>query len=141
MDSLQIMITNDRTGGERTRNYYYEVKVDRKIVIEGVIKGIPRIENWIEQLRELMVGSSGINEKVLAPAQNYTHPPVPLKKQQDSYLNEKEASEVTGISLSTLRNNRSTLRGIPYIKIGRSVRYKYSEIIAFMDGHKIIPHK
>ena len=38
------------------------------------------------------------------------------------YLTEKEVAEITGISLSTLRNERSLGQGMPYVKLGRSVR-------------------
>ena len=37
------------------------------------------------------------------------------------YLNEKQVSEMTGRALSTLRNERFLGKGMPYIKIGKSV--------------------
>jgi len=53
------------------------------------------------------------------------------------YLNEKEVSTITGRALSTLRNERFNRKGIPYVKIGRSVRYNYQDIITFMEKRKI----
>ena len=53
------------------------------------------------------------------------------------YLNEKEVAEMTGFSLSTLRNNRFLNKGIPYIKVGKSVRYDLKEVISFMERHRI----
>lgn len=53
------------------------------------------------------------------------------------YLKEKEVAEITKRALSTLRNDRSAGRGIPFCKIGGSVRYKYSDVINFMDSHRI----
>jgi len=53
------------------------------------------------------------------------------------YLREEETSNLTGMALSTLRNNRHMGRGIPYCKIGRSVRYSWQDIIDFMDQRKI----
>ena len=53
------------------------------------------------------------------------------------YLNEKEVSEMTGRSLSTLRNERSLGFGIPYSKIGRSVRYSLTDVVKFMEAHKV----
>jgi len=50
-------------------------------------------------------------------------------------------SKLTKLSLQTLRNNRSTGKGFPYIKIGRSVRYKKSDVLQFMEDHKVIPEK
>ena len=53
------------------------------------------------------------------------------------YLNERQVSELTGISLSKLRNDRFLRKGIPYNKIGKSVRYENVEIKKFMDQCKI----
>jgi len=54
------------------------------------------------------------------------------------YLNEREAAELTGRALSTLRNERHLRRGIPYCKIGkRSVRYKIQDIVHFMESNRI----
>ena len=53
------------------------------------------------------------------------------------YLTETETSELTSIPLSTLRNNRFERKGIPYIKFGRSVRYKTTDVVDYMDGHRV----
>ncbi len=53
------------------------------------------------------------------------------------YLTEKEVSLFTGRALSTLRNERFLRRGIPYVKVGRSVRYSQEDVIAFMESRKI----
>lgn len=58
-------------------------------------------------------------------------------KETPTYLNEKQVSEITGFALSTLRNNRFHCRGIPYVKIGKSVRYRQDEVIEFMEKYKI----
>jgi hypothetical protein len=53
------------------------------------------------------------------------------------YLNEVQVAEITGRALSTLRNERFCRRGIRYIKIGRSVRYDYTDVVRYMESHKI----
>mgnify|MGYP000974902626 CR=1 FL=1 len=53
------------------------------------------------------------------------------------YLNEKQVKEITGLSLSFLRNSRFTGKNIPYVKVGRSVRYSQEDVIAFMENRKI----
>jgi hypothetical protein len=53
------------------------------------------------------------------------------------YLKEKKVSEMTGYALQTLRNDRYRGRGIPYIKNGHSVRYSSSDVIAYMERHKV----
>jgi len=60
---------------------------------------------------------------------------------QIQYINENQLTELTGIALSTLRNNRSKGQGIPYIKIGRSVRYDLQDVIEYMEAHKIRTEK
>ena len=53
------------------------------------------------------------------------------------YLTEAQVSELTSIALSTLRNHRFERRGIPYVKLSRSVRYKLQDVIDYMESHRI----
>lgn len=55
------------------------------------------------------------------------------------YINEKEVSEIIGRALPTLRNDRHLGRGIPYSKVGRSVRYLLSDVINFMESRRVDP--
>jgi hypothetical protein len=52
-------------------------------------------------------------------------------------LDEKEAAEILGLSVQTLRNDRATKRRIPYVKIGKSVRYKVEDIAAVIEAGRI----
>lgn len=52
-------------------------------------------------------------------------------------LTEKEVSKRFCISCSTLQKHRLKGIGIPYIKLGRLVRYDIDDIYAFMEAHKI----
>ncbi|MFC1508624.1 helix-turn-helix transcriptional regulator [Candidatus Omnitrophota bacterium] len=54
-----------------------------------------------------------------------------------TYLTENRVSKITGFALSTLRNKRFAGEGIPYCKIGRSVRYRLSDVVEFMNSHRI----
>ena len=56
---------------------------------------------------------------------------------QEKYISEKQVSEITGRALSTLRNDRSRRTGIPYCKLGRSVRYKLQDVLDFVESRKI----
>jgi len=57
---------------------------------------------------------------------------------EKKYLNEREVAAITGRAVSTLRNERFMRKGLPYLKIGgRSIRYKNSDVIAFMEGRRI----
>lgn len=54
---------------------------------------------------------------------------------KSKYMTEKEVSEYTGIGIKTLQMHRLRHKGIPYIKIGRLVRYSIEEIDNFMKSH------
>lgn len=54
------------------------------------------------------------------------------------YITEEKVADITGMALATLRNDRLYKRKIPYHKVGRSVRYDYDDVIAFMEGCKIV---
>jgi len=59
---------------------------------------------------------------------------------EKEYLTEREVSVLTGRALSTLRNDRQTGNGFPFIKWGRFIRYPLKDVIAFMEARKIIPN-
>lgn len=53
------------------------------------------------------------------------------------YLTEVHVAKITNRALSTLRNERSRGVGIPYLKIGRSVRYNLQDVVLWMESHKV----
>lgn len=53
------------------------------------------------------------------------------------YVDENKVSKITGRAVQTLRNDRFLKKGIPYIKVGRSVRYDLQEVIDFMESRRI----
>lgn len=53
------------------------------------------------------------------------------------YLTEKEVSVRYKWPLPTLRNWRHAHKGPPYIKVGRSIRYKVADVDRFMAVHRI----
>lgn len=50
-------------------------------------------------------------------------------------LSEAQAAEITGKAVSTLQKARVSGGGIPYVKLGRSVRYRLSDIRAYIAGN------
>lgn len=57
---------------------------------------------------------------------------------QKPYLNENEVAAMTGIAVSSLRNQRHLRRGIPYLKVGsRAVRYKFEDVRTHMEARRI----
>jgi hypothetical protein len=57
------------------------------------------------------------------------------------YIKEEKVSEITGLKLPTLRNHRHLRKGIPYIKIGKSVRYDPEDVYNFMEKRRIYPEE
>jgi len=55
----------------------------------------------------------------------------------DKLLNQKEVSEWTGMSLAWFEISRFKGTGIPYVKIGRSVRYKTSDVQLWINSHVV----
>lgn len=67
-----------------------------------------------------------------------------LKSETESslprWLTEKEVAVLTRLSLSTLRAHRFTGRGLPYAKLGRTVRYSAAEVERYMESRQIFPN-
>ena len=53
------------------------------------------------------------------------------------YLTEQETSKLTSIAVQTLRNNRYERKGIPFHKLGESVRYAVEDIESYMQDNKV----
>lgn len=56
-------------------------------------------------------------------------------------VNEIEAARLMSVSVQTLRNWRSTLRGPKYLKLGRSVRYSIADLEKWMQERTINPER
>jgi hypothetical protein len=52
-------------------------------------------------------------------------------------VTEKETSDLIKVPLQTLRNHRSRGCGLPYLKLGRSVRYSLADIDNYLSARKI----
>ena len=52
-------------------------------------------------------------------------------------LSVKQASSYTGLSESTLNNARWRGDGPPYIKLGRSVRYRAKDLLSYIDTREV----
>ncbi len=53
------------------------------------------------------------------------------------YLKEREVEVLSSIPTRTLQGDRYYKRGIPFIKKNRSIFYKLSDVIEFMENNKI----
>jgi hypothetical protein len=57
------------------------------------------------------------------------------------YVNDKELSEMTGLSVKTFRNWRHIGKGPAYVKLKRSVLYKLDDVDSYFDNRRIEPSK
>jgi len=56
----------------------------------------------------------------------------------NTLLSRSQAAEFLGVKTDTLAVWACTKRyDLPYIKIGRSVKYKYSDLLEFIENNKI----
>lgn len=59
-------------------------------------------------------------------------------KQPNQLLTPKQASEHLGVSTQTLAIWRCNKRySLKYVKVGRYVRYRYSDILEFLDSRTV----
>jgi len=61
-----------------------------------------------------------------------------METTKPKYLTEAEVSKITSLALSTLRNQRFARTGIPYVKLGRAVRYSLSDVVDYAENRKVI---
>ncbi len=65
---------------------------------------------------------------------------LPSELRSFSYLTEAQTAELLSCSVQTLRNNRFARKGLPYCKIGRSVRYPLKAVVEYLEQHKVEHH-
>lgn len=67
-----------------------------------------------------------------------TNPPI-IKSDSAILIDENEVAKICGRSVHTLRQDRHANRGIPYIRLGRSVRYLVQDIENYLIANRIDP--
>lgn len=57
----------------------------------------------------------------------------------DRLISERELAEYLGVSANSLAHDRSAIpaRGVPYIKIGSRVRYRWSAVERYLDSQTV----
>lgn len=58
-------------------------------------------------------------------------------QQYDKLLTQQEVSAWTGMSLAWFEQSRFKGTGLPYVKIGRSVRYRTSDVQRWIESNVI----
>ena len=57
------------------------------------------------------------------------------------FLSEVEVAKILGISCASLQQHRWLGRGIPFIKVGRSVRYSVDDLQAYIEENRVDPEE
>ena len=57
-----------------------------------------------------------------------------LSRRYPPLLNQKQYCELTGKANSTAEQDRLYGRGAPFIRMGRSIRYRLDDVVAWLDG-------
>ncbi|MBF6539258.1 helix-turn-helix domain-containing protein [Nocardia farcinica] len=52
-------------------------------------------------------------------------------------LTAAQAAEYIGVSVDTLAQDRYLGRGLPYVRVGRRIRYRASDIAAFLEANVV----
>lgn len=55
----------------------------------------------------------------------------------DTLLREQDAAELLNLSVRTLQSWRIRMVGPPFIQVGRAVRYRRRDLIAWIDANTI----
>lgn len=55
----------------------------------------------------------------------------------DVYLTDTQVAQITGRAKSTLQKDRVRRVGIPYIKIGRTIRYTLKDVHDYMEANRV----
>jgi excisionase family DNA binding protein len=55
----------------------------------------------------------------------------------DHFLDEKQLAKLLGVSIRTLQNRRVAGGGIPFIKIGKAVRYNPKDVAEYLEQHRL----
>lgn len=59
--------------------------------------------------------------------------------EKEKLLKDTQVSEMIGLAAQTLRNDRHAGRGLPYFKIGSSVRYRWSDVVEYLERRRVVP--
>ncbi len=88
----------------------------------NIIPISPEVERQIVQL---------IEDCIRAALENNSH------QDSDELVPDATAAKILGISKGTLPVWRHKGKGPRYVKIGSSVRYRYGDLLAYIDQHSV----
>jgi hypothetical protein len=58
-----------------------------------------------------------------------------MEKSHDTLLTEHDLAKRLQLSVKTIRNHRVSGLGVPFIKIGRAVRYRHEDVLTYENSN------
>jgi predicted DNA-binding transcriptional regulator AlpA len=55
----------------------------------------------------------------------------------DALLKEQEVADLLGLSVRTLQSWRIRLAGPPFVQVGRAIRYRRRDLVAWIDANTV----
>jgi hypothetical protein len=55
------------------------------------------------------------------------------------WVKDSDVAKMLGYGIQTLRNHRARGVGLPFSKVGRSIRYKLADVYDYMEKNKVTP--
>ena len=64
-------------------------------------------------------------------------PAAPNRETKNPYLSASKVAQLTGFSPKSLEAMRYRRTGPPFFRIGNRIRYRHSDVIAFMEQERV----
>jgi len=73
----------------------------------------------------------------MAQAQAIETPRFEMPEDDDALMDEHQLSSVSGLPIARLRNDRYLKKGIPFLKMGSSVRYRTGDYRSYVQNSRV----
>lgn len=57
------------------------------------------------------------------------------------YLTENQVAQELQVPAGSLRQDRHRGVGLPYVRIGRRIRYRADDVVAYLDARSVMPQQ
>lgn len=102
---------------------------------EIIVGLLTKVVNKLDSIERALDLSPSVG--LIQPAKSLGAPVSGCAIPEHKLLNEKQASEITGLSLSWFRQSRMRGSGPPYIKVGRAVRYRLQDLQGWLANNTV----
>jgi hypothetical protein len=112
--------------------------VEIKTGSDRISKEQREMHRWLSSIG---VTTTVLRDPVLTELPNLLNPRMlsasPGVSISGEYLTDNQVAALLSVSVASLRNDRSQRRGLPYVKLRKTVRYLLSDVVHYMNSHRI----